>query len=264
MAFDRLGDIVVHSHQTGPADAPLLVFANSLGTDLRVWDALLPRFADRFCCLRYDKRGHGLTDVTPGDYTIDALASDLAALLDARGAKQVLVCGLSIGGMIAQALAAARPDLVRGLVLMDTAHRIGTAAMWNDRMDAIRADGIAGIADAILVRWFSLAFHRDRPAELAGWRNMLVRTPMEGYLGCCTAIRDADLTVATGRLAVPTLCIVGDQDGSTPPELVAELTGLIPNARLVTVAGAGHLPCVEQPEPIAAAMLDFVQENRLG
>jgi 3-oxoadipate enol-lactonase len=264
MAFDRIGDIVVHHQQAGPADAPLLVFANSLGTDLRVWDALLPRFADRLCCLRYDKRGHGLTDATPGPYTIDALAEDLAALLDAQGARQVLVCGLSIGGMIAQALAASRPDLVRGLALMDTAHRIGTAALWNDRMSAIREGGIAGIADAILVRWFSPAFHRDRPAELAGWRNMLVRTPLEGYLGCCAAVRDADLTATTRRLTLPFLCMVGDQDGSTPPELVAEMAALVPNARLVTIAGAGHLPCVEQPDAVAEAMLGFFLENGLG
>ena len=201
MAFDRLGDIVVHHRQTGPVDAPLLVFVNSLGTDLRVWDDLLPRFADRFCCVRYDKRGHGLSDVTPGPYSMDGLAEDLAHVLDARGAKGTLVCGLSIGGMIAQALTTARPDLVRGLVLMDTAHKIGTAAMWSERIDAIRAGGIGSIADAILSRWFSASFHRDRPDELAGWRNMLTRTPLEGYLACCAAIRDADLTAAVRTVA---------------------------------------------------------------
>jgi 3-oxoadipate enol-lactonase len=264
MAFDRLGDIVVHHQECGPADAPLLVLANSLGTDLRVWDALLPRLGDRFRCVRYDKRGHGLTDATPGPYTIRGLADDLACLLDARGARSAIVCGLSIGGMIAQALATARPDLVRGLVLMDTAHRIGTAEMWNERIAAIRSGGIAGIADAILVRWFSPPFHRDRAAELAGWRNMLSRTPVEGYVACCAAIRDADLTEAAGRLAVPTLCMVGDQDGATPPELVAELARLVPGARLITIGGAGHLPCVEQPDAVATAMLGFLAENRLG
>lgn len=264
MAFDRLGDIVVHHRQTGPVDAPLLVFVNSLGTDLRVWDDLLPRFADRFSCVRYDKRGHGLSDATPGPYSMDELAEDLAHVLDARGAQGALVCGLSIGGMIAQALTRARPDLVRGLVLMDTAHKIGTAAMWSERIDAIRAGGIGSIADAILGRWFSASFHRDRPDELAGWRNMLTRTPLEGYLACCAAIRDADLTAAARAIAVPTLCMVGDQDGSTPPELVAELAQLIPDGQLATIAGAGHLPCVEQPDMVAAAILDFLAENRLG
>lgn len=264
MAFDRLGDIVVHHEQNGAADAPLLVFANSLGTDFRVWDTLLPRLRGRFCFIRYDKRGHGLTDARPGPYSIQELAEDLARLLDARGAKGALVCGLSIGGMIAQFLAVARPDLVRGLALMDTAHKIGTAEMWNERIAAIRSGGIASIADAILTRWFSRAFHRDRPSDLAGWRNMLTRTPVEGYLGCCAAVRDADLTDAARSIAVPTLCMVGDQDGSTPPELVAKLARLVPNSRLVTIEGAGHLPCVERPDAVAATMLGFFAENRLG
>jgi 3-oxoadipate enol-lactonase len=255
---------VVHHEATGPNDAPVLVLVNSLGTDLRVWDALLPLLGDRFRTLRYDKRGHGLTDATPVPYAMATLAADLALLLDARQARDVIVCGLSIGGMIAQSLASTRPELVRGLVLMDTAHKIGTPEMWADRIAAIRAGGIASIADAILVRWFSPDFHVQRPAELAGWRNMLTRTSLDGYLGCCAAIRDADLTSAARALTVPSLCIVGDQDGSTPPELVAELSRIIPNARLVTVTGAGHLPCVEQPAAVAEAMLAFFQETRLG
>jgi 3-oxoadipate enol-lactonase len=264
MAFDRLGEIVVHHARSGRGDAPLLVIVNSLGTDLRVWDALLPKLGAGFSSLRYDKRGHGLTDATAGPYSIQSLAEDLARLLDAQGAQGVVVCGLSIGGMIAQALAAARPALVRGLVLMDTAHKIGTAEMWSDRIAAIRAGGIVSIADAILLRWFSPAFHRDRPDELAGWRNMLVRTPLEGYLACCAAIRDADLTEAARAISVPTLCMVGDQDGSTPPEVVAELARLVPKSRLVTIAGAGHLPCVEQPDATAAAISNYLAESGLG
>jgi 3-oxoadipate enol-lactonase len=264
MAFDRLGDIVVHHETVGPSDAPLLVLVNSLGTDLRVWDALLPRLGGRFRTLRYDKRGHGLTDATPDSYAMAELAADLGRLLDARQAKDVVICGLSIGGMIAQALASARPELVRGLVLMDTAHKIGTREMWNERIEAIRANGIGSIADAILTRWFSPGFHAQRAAELAGWRNMLTRTPVEGYLSCCAAIRDADLTDAARALAVPTLCLVGETDGSTPPALVAELAELVPGAQLVTIAGAGHLPCVEQPEAVADAMQGFFRESRLG
>ncbi len=264
MAFDRLGDIVVHHADSGPAEAPPLVLVNSLGTDLRVWDALLPRLGGRFRCLRYDKRGHGLSDTAPGPYAMEELAADLARLLDARGARKAVVCGLSIGGMIAQALAAARPDLVRGLVLMDTAHKIGTPEMWGERIAAIRTGGIASIADAILLRWFSPAFHQERPAELSGWRNMLTRTPVEGYLGCCAAIRDADLTAAARAVSVPTLCLVGEHDGSTPPDLVAQLAGLVRRSRFVQVTGAGHLPCVERPDEVAAAMLGFFEESGLG
>lgn len=265
MAFERLGDIVVHHEVSGGAGSPVLVLANSLGTDLRVWDPLVPYLADRFRLVRYDKRGHGLTDLTPGPYTIAGLADDLAGLLDAAGIGEALVCGLSVGGMIAQQLAASRPDLVRGLVLMDTAHRIGTAETWQQRIDAVTGPGgIGGIADAVMERWFARDFRERRSDELAGWRNMLTRTPVGGYAACCAAIRDADLTASTRALRVPTLCLVGEEDGATPPALVEELSKLIPPASYVTVPAAGHLPCVEQPEEVARAVLRFAKENRLA
>ena len=137
MAFTRLDDIVVHHASVGPPDAPALVFANSLGTDLRIWDDLLPAFADRWRLVRYDLRGHGLTDSTPGPYSIAGLAADLARLLDHLKVRDALVCGLSIGGMVAQALAASRPDLARALVLMDTAPKIGTPESWQQRIDGV-------------------------------------------------------------------------------------------------------------------------------
>lgn len=261
MAFARLGDIVTHHEVTGSGQGTALVLINSLGTDLRVWDALLPLLGDGLRLVRYDKRGHGLTDATPRPYSMARLAADLAALLDHLEIRSAWICGLSIGGMIAQALSASRPELVRGLILMDTAHKIGTGEMWNDRMAAISKDGIASIADVILSRWFSPAFHRDRPEALAGWRNMLCRTPVDGYLGCCAAIRDADLTSTAKALAAPTLCMVGEHDGSTPPPVVAELAGLVPGAELVTLKDAAHLPGVEQPEAVAEAMLGFMRRH---
>jgi 3-oxoadipate enol-lactonase len=263
MAFRRVGDIVVH-HDDAPAGdtrLPTLVLANSLGTDLRVWDALVPHLRHGFRLVRYDKRGHGLTDLTPGPYAMDGLARDLAGLLDALGTGPVIVCGLSIGGMIAQALAASRPDLVRGLVLMCTAHKIGTAETWQQRIEAVRSPrGIDGIADAVLERWFGRAFREGRPEDLAGWRNMLTRTPVEGYAACCAAIRDADLTEAARALRAPTLCIAGEEDGATPPALVRELAGLVAGSRYVEVRGAGHLPCVQEPAVVAGAILRFVEE----
>jgi 3-oxoadipate enol-lactonase len=264
MAFTRLGEIVVHHETAGAPGAPVLVLANSLGTDLRVWDPLLPHFADRFRLVRYDLRGHGLTDQTPGPYTIAGLAADLARLLDHLEISTALLCGLSIGGMIAQELAVARPDLIRALVLMDTAHKIGTAATWQQRIDAVAQDGIASISDAILERWFAPAFHAGRADELAGYRNMLTRTPAPGYVACCAAIRDADLTGTAARIGQPTLCLAGDADGATPPDLVCELASLVSGARFQLVAEAGHLPCVEQPLAVARAMQAFIEENALA
>jgi 3-oxoadipate enol-lactonase len=264
MGFKRLGEIVVHYQRSERRGAPTLVFANSLGTDLRVWDPLLPHLGDRFAVVRYDKRGHGLTDATPGPYRMAELAQDLARLLEFLAVKDAIVCGLSIGGMIAQELAASRPDLVRALVLMDTGAKIGTAEMWQQRIEAVEGPGIASIADGILQRWFAPTFHEQRPDELAGWRNMLTRTPVAGYAGCCAAIRDADLVEGARRIAVPTLCLVGDNDGATPPAVVRELSQLIPNAGFAEIAAAGHLPCVERPQAVARQLQRFFEENRLG
>jgi 3-oxoadipate enol-lactonase len=171
---------------------------------------------------------------------------------------------VSVGGQIAQGLLAARPELVSGLVLCDTAHKIGTAEMWNARIDAIETGGIEAMAEPILERWFSAAFRKANPDALAGWRAMLTRTPKAGYLGTCDAIRDADLTEQAKRIGVPALCVVGDEDGSTPPALVRELADLIPGAGFETVAGAGHLPCIEQPGTLTGLINTFVKEHGLA
>ncbi|HMA13170.1 MAG: alpha/beta fold hydrolase, partial [Bacteroidota bacterium] len=158
---------------------------------------------------------------------------------------------------------ASRPELVAGLVLCDTAHRIGTAELWNSRIAAIEKGGIGSIADAILERWFSKDLRENDRAALAGWRAMLTRTPQAGYLGACAAIRDADFTEAAKEIKVPTLCVVGAEDGATPPALVRELADLIPGARYEVIAGAGHLPCIERPLAVARLIEDFAREHRL-
>jgi 3-oxoadipate enol-lactonase len=261
MAFGLFNHQVLHFRDENPAKERTIVFANSLGTDLRIWDEVVAFLGNDFRTLRYDLRGHGLSDGPPAPYSIDDHAADLAALLDARQIKGAIVVGLSVGGMIAQALAVRRPDLVRLLVLCDTAHKIGTPEMWNARIEAVRKDGLASIADAVLERWFAIDFRTTRAADLAGYRNMLVRTPTEGYVGTCATLRDTDLTATTALLAQPALCLVGEEDGATPPELVRSLSALIPNAAFKTISRAGHLPCVEQPKVLVALIEAFVRRN---
>ncbi len=263
MRFATVNGIVMHHAVDGPADAPALVFSNSLGTDFRIWDRICELIGPRCRMVRYDKRGHGLTDATAGPYVIEDHVSDLAALLDHLGVTQAIVCGLSVGGMIAQGLAA-RPGLVRGLVLCDTGHKIGPPEMWDARIEAIREGGISALAEPILERWFSPAFHAERADELAGWRNMLVRTPVEGYLGTAAGIRDADLTEQARAITVPTLCVCGSEDGATTPELVRSLAELIPGARFELIDGAGHLPCVESPDVLAGLITRFFEETGLA
>ena len=263
MNFRALNSVVLHVQDLGPADRPALVFANSLGTDFRIWDDVVARLAERFRIVLYDKRGHGLSEEAEYPYSLDDHVDDLAALLDDLAIEQALVCGLSVGGVIAQGLAAARPELVAGLVLCDTAHKIGTAEAWDQRMAAIEDGGIESIADAILERWFTEDFRESDPIAMQGWYNMLTRTPEVGYLGTCAVLRDADLTAQAKKIAVPTLCVVGEEDGATPPDLVKEMADLIPGARYEVIAGAGHLPCIEQPDTLARLILDFAEGNGL-
>jgi 3-oxoadipate enol-lactonase len=247
----------MHIAAEGPADGPAVVFVNSLGTDLRLWDALLPRLPSGLRLLRFDKRGHGLSDAG-GDYGIDDLAADVIALINEAQCGPVVLVGLSIGGLVAQALAAQRPDLLRGLVLSNTAAKIGTAQMWAARIAAIEAQGLGGIADGVMERWFTPAF-RASP-DIALWRNMLARTSRDGYLAACRAIAAADLAATTARIALPTLVIGGSHDGSTPPDMVEALARLVPGSRCHIIAGTGHLPCVEAPDAYAALLADSIKE----
>ncbi|MCC2689689.1 MAG: catD 1 [Rhizobiaceae bacterium] len=260
MRFATIGSVTLHYHLRG-GDRPLLVFVNSLGTDFRIWRQVAPEFEDRFSVLCYDKRGHGLSDLGAPPYAMADHVDDLSGLVDHVGAKQVVVCGLSVGGLIAQGLFDRRPGMVRALVLCDTAHRIGTMQSWNERIDAVKEHGVASVADGVLEKWFTPHFHQRRRADLAGCRNMLVRQPAEGYAGTCAAIRDADHTDMVKRITVPTLCMAGDQDGATPPELVRSMAELIPGAEFSIVEGAGHIPCVEKPAELVALMKDFLERN---
>lgn len=263
MPLKKLGPVHIHYQQSGLPKGPNLVLSNSLGTDFRLWDGLVDHLNDHFHIMRYDKRGHGLSDATASPYRMQQHVNDLANLLDHLKLRRSIVCGLSVGGMIAQALAVNRPDLVRALVLCNTAPRIGDAELWNQRMAAVETDGIASLADAVLQRWFSEQFRNQCSAELAGWRNMLIRTPTAGYHGTCAAIRDTDLRQLTATIAVPTLCIGGSEDGSTPASLVTEMAASITAAQVEIIPGVGHLPCVEAPAVLAGHILSFCQSADL-
>jgi 3-oxoadipate enol-lactonase len=248
MAFARANGGVVHYADEGPRAAKPIVFINSLGTDFRIWDEVAKPLAQDARIVRYDKRGHGLSELRGGAASIADFATDLSALLDLLQVRAATIVGLSIGGMIAQELYRLRPDLVFSLVLCDTGHRIGGPEFWAGRISTVATSGIESIADGVMQRWFTKSYHDNSADALAGWRAMLTRTPQAGYLTACGAIRDADLTISAKAIRAPTLCIVGDQDGSTPVELVRELSGLIPASRFEIIAGAGHIPCVEQPD----------------
>ncbi len=258
MRIADLGDLKVHYRIDGNPEGRPVVFANSLGTDLRLWDQVLPLLPQGLKYIRYDKRGHGLTELTPAPYGMGTLVRDVERLMDHLAIKDALFVGLSIGGMIAQGLAVKRMDLVRAMVLSNTGAKIGQPAMWDDRIAAVKAGGIEALADSIMERWFSAAFRQT--AEFHAWRNMLVRQPAEGYMGCSAAISGTDFYTPTSGLRLPTLGIAGSDDGSTPPDLVRETVDLIPGSQFHLIRKAGHLPCVEQPEEYAAVLTKFMQD----
>ena len=259
MQFVSLDNLTLHYQQlSGPEDAPAIVFINSLATDFRIWRDVIVQLAGKFTMLTYDKRGHGLSDIGESPYQIDDHVNDLIALMDRLKMSNAVICGLSVGGLIAMRLSKVRPDLVASLVLCDTAPKIGTAQMWEERMEIVRREGMAGLLKANMERWFTKHFHAHRKADLDGYSNMFLRVPLAGYLGTAAAIRDADLTEDAQKIALPVMCVVGEEDGSTPPELVLDMANMIPNADFKLIKGAGHIPCVEQPHILADTLASFI------
>lgn len=252
--------VSLHVRDEGPRDGQVLMFSNSLGTDLRVWELMLRHLPDGYRIIRYDKRGHGLSDCPSAPYSMDQLVNDAETIADTLKLQSIIFIGLSIGGLIGQGLASKRPDLIRALVLMDTAVKIGTAEMWQERIGVLQQSGLEGMTEAILDRWFVEPMRHNKK-DLAPWRNMLIRTPLEGYVGCCYAIGDADFRESTSLLQMPVMGIAGDKDAATPP-LVVEETASLCGGHFTLVEGAGHLPCVEQPAVTAKLIQEFIKQNQ--
>ncbi len=254
---------VIHAQSHGAAGAPAVIFANSLGTDLRLWSKVLPLLPQELRYICYDKRGHGLSGLDGDVSSIEDHAEDAIAVIEAlAGSMPVIFVGLSIGGLIAQKVAEMRPDLIRALVLSNTAAKLGTKDTWGERIAAIRADGLASISAGVMQRWFGAGFRAK--SELALWQAMFERCAPAGYIAACHALAGGDQRAATALLTCPTLLVGGSEDGSTPPDVVRGLADLIKGAQYHEIAGAGHLPCVEAPAVWAAIVAPFLQEHAHG
>jgi 3-carboxy-cis,cis-muconate cycloisomerase/3-oxoadipate enol-lactonase len=252
-----VSDLRMNYEQTGPAGAPVVVLSHSLGTDLTMWDAQARALEEAFRVVRYDLRGHGRTTASPGPYAIEQLARDVVGLLDVLGVARAHFCGLSIGGMIGIWLGAHAPERVLRLVLSNTAERIGTTEGWTERIEAVRAGGLSSIAAAVTDRWFSPAFRAAAPEVVEKARARLESTTPEGYVGCCAAIRDADLRADLSFIAAPTLVIAGRNDPATTPADGRRLADAIPRARYVEL-DASHLSCLEAAAPFTSAAYAFL------
>jgi 3-oxoadipate enol-lactonase len=258
MKFATIENITLHFSLEGAKDGVPLVFINSLGTDFRIWDEVVAHLSYRFRLLRFDQRGHGLSDTPQGPYSLNNFTEDLAGLMTHLQIDKAVLVGNSVGGMVAMDFAVRHPQRVLALVLCDTAAKIGSSDYWHDRIKALRESGIAPLVDGILNRWFSPAFAARRPADYRGYANMLIRAPLAGYIATCEAIRDADLREAVRMLTVKTLVLCGSEDNATPPDIVREFAESLPRARFELVAEAGHIPGIEQPLALATRIEDFL------
>jgi len=257
MPFLDLAGARFHYRIDGAVAAPVVMLSNSLGTDLAMWEGQLPSLTTRFRVLRYDTRGHGESAVTTGPYTIEQLARDALALLDALEIERVNYCGLSMGGMIGQWLGAHAPHRLQRLVLANTTAKIGTPEAYNARIDTVRNGGMTAITDAVLARWFTRAFLIASPGAVGRVRAMLDGTPPQGYIACCEAIRDMDQRETIGKISVPTLVIVGTHDIPTPPTDGRFLADHIKGARYVELPAA-HLSNIEAARAFTSALIDFL------
>jgi 3-oxoadipate enol-lactonase len=241
----------------GPAGAPVLLLSNSLGTALEMWDPQMPAFAERFRVLRYDMRGHGRSAVPPGPYSIDDLGRDVLALLDANCIDRVSFCGLSMGGMTGMWLGCHAPERLERLVLCNTSAQLGSPDQWNTRIAIVQNEGMKGVAEGVIGRWFTPEFREREPQAVERVRRMLLETPPVGYAACCAAIRDQDQREAICAVRVPTLVVAGARDPATPPEHSRIIGSKIPGARVVEL-DAAHLSNIEAPDRFTASVLEFL------
>ena len=252
-----MGAIPVHHVEVGPPDAPVLVFANSLGTTLRMWDPQLSALRDQFRIVRYDHRGHGSSPVPPGPYTIADLGADLLALLDRLEVGRADLCGLSLGGMAAMWLAAEVPQRVRRLALLSTSAALGPPEYWVQRAAAVSAGGMAAISESVVARWFTPPFARREPDLIDEMQVMLEKTPALGYAACCAAIERLDLVDRLSDIQAETLVIAGAVDPAVPPQHAERIAASISRARLVVLDQAAHLLNIERAAAVNALLMDF-------
>ncbi|MGA7325271.1 MAG: 3-oxoadipate enol-lactonase, partial [Rhodomicrobium sp.] len=246
---------------TGSSDAPPILFSNSLGTALEMWDDVIRGVAPYYQCIRYDTRGHGRSEVVSGNASIEDLAADAAGLLDALGISQAHIVGLSIGGMTAQTLAASHPDKVLTLSLLATTAYYADKSAWDDRARLVRAEGTGPIANATMERWFTPAFRNAAPEKVARAKATLLATSPEGYAICCGAIRDMDLRERIGGIRVPTLILAGADDPAATPAMSEDIKARIPQAEFTVLAPGAHLLAIERPEAVTSHLLDFLSRN---
>jgi len=257
MAFAELKDLRMHYEVAGPVGAPALVFSNSLGTDLSMWDVQAVEFAKKYRVVRYDKRGHGQSSSPAGPYTIEMLGRDVLGLLDFLEFDSVHFCGLSIGGQTGMWLGVNAAQRLNKLVLSNTAAKIGTIDGWNARIETVNTSGMKSVAATVVERWFTVGFRAEEPAEVARIQRVLENANVHGYAECCAAVRDFDYRERVSAIRTPTMAIAGRHDPATPPGDTRWVADQIAGSRFVEL-NASHLSNIEAHERFSAELGAFL------
>ncbi len=241
----------------GPDSAPALLVSNSLSSDLEMWEDQVPHWAKRFRVVRYDQRGHGRSVASPGPYTMEQLGRDALAVLDRLGISRAHFCGLSMGGMVGMWLLTHARERIDRAVLANTAAHMGPRSLWDGRVALARSGGMEATVEPTVTRWFPAEFHATAPQTVDRMRAMIRRTPLEGYVGCCEAIRDMDQRESIRSIDNPVLVVIGAKDPATTPEAGALIHAAIRGSS-TAVLDAAHISNVEQPDAFTSAVLNFL------
>jgi 3-oxoadipate enol-lactonase len=257
MPFANLPDVKIHYELAGAETFPVLMFSNSLGTNLSMWNGQLETFARYFRILRYDTRGHGQSGVSPGPYKMEQLSWDVIHLLDALQLDRVYFCGLSMGGTTGMFLGANAPKRFQKIVLCNTSPKFGSADLWNARIEKVKGGGMKAVASMVLERWLTPEYRSAHPKETQNVLAMLESANPEGYVACCAAVRDADMHNQLKNIAVPSLIVAGTSDPAATPAIGQELARAIPGASYVELA-ASHLSNIEAEVEFSRQVLPFL------
>lgn len=259
MSKAKVNGVNIHYLLEGPDRGKIVMLSHSLASNLDMWSSQAPALVEAgFRVLRYDTRGHGGSEVTPGPYTMEMLADDATGLLDFLGIEKVHFCGLSMGGMVGQLLGARRPERLLSLILSSTSAYMPPAHLWNERIEAVRKGGMETVADATIERWFTGKGRNRMSESVKRVRDLITGTPAEGFCACCEAIRDMDLRDIIPDITTSTLVIVGSLDPGTPVSAAEYICSRIQSSRLKVIPDAAHFVNVEHAETFNEEMIDFL------
>jgi 3-oxoadipate enol-lactonase len=247
----------LHYEISGRADAPTLVLVNSLGSDMHMWDKALPVFEERFRVLRSDTRGHGQSEVASESFMIEQLGRDVLNLMDEVHAERASICGVSLGGLVGLWLGIHAPDRVDRLILANTAAKIGSKEIWEQRFETVNAIGMAVLATETLERWFTPDYRNKHPEEMEKIRRMIAATDPQGYTVCCAVLRDTDLREDAAHVKAASLVITGTHDPATPPADGRALHEAIQHSRYVEL-NASHMSAWECADEFAGAVMEHL------